>query len=166
MAYPYDESTGKVSFSEGKVFFTCPIEGGVPDGHCQDEEGFLWVACHGTGKVFRLDRDGNIVAEIELPTRCVTCPAFAGTELFITSAAEQEPEKYEWSKKYGGALFKIDGEWRHYEARDGAPMHTQPNIEWIEIDSLTLSIYSRRLWQATEQVQDERQAVRPRPCYY
>lgn len=102
MAYPYDEAMGKVSFSEGKVFFTCPVEGGVPDGHCQDEEGFLWVACHGTGKVFRLDLNGNVVAEVELPTRYVTCPAFCGTELFITSAAEK-------GNKYGGALFKIDG---------------------------------------------------------
>ncbi|CZT16994.1 related to gluconolactonase [Ramularia collo-cygni] len=108
MAYPYDEATGKISFNQGKVFFTCPIEGGVPDGHCQDEHGFLWVACHGTARVYRLDLNGNIVAEIELPTRCVTCPAFCGTELVVTSAAEQEPEKHPWSKRYGGAVFKID----------------------------------------------------------
>lgn len=109
MSYPYDLATGAISFSEGKVFFTCPVEGGVPDGHCQDEDGFIWVACHGTGKVFRLDQNGTIVAEIRLPTRCVTCPAFCGTELFITSAAEEEPEKYPWSMRYQGALFKIDG---------------------------------------------------------
>lgn len=39
MSYPYDEATGSISFSEGRVFFTCPIEGGVPDGHCVDEMG-------------------------------------------------------------------------------------------------------------------------------
>ncbi|CAK4033446.1 Hypothetical predicted protein [Lecanosticta acicola] len=108
MAYPYNPETGEASFADGKVFFTCPYEGGVPDGHCQDEEGHLWVACFGTGKVVRVNQSGHVVAEIEVPTRCVTCPAIAGTELFITTAKEQDPEKYPWSKEFEGALFKID----------------------------------------------------------
>lgn len=106
-AYPYDPETGKLS-PEGKTFFTCPYEGGVPDGHCQDEEGHFWVACFGTGKVVRVSPQGEVVAEIELPTRCVTCPELCGTELFITTAAEEEPEKYPWSTKYQGDVFKID----------------------------------------------------------
>lgn len=105
-AYPYNSNSGEVSISEGKVFFKA--ERGVPDGHCQDEEGFLWIANHGNGKVFRVSPQGRIVTEVELPTRCVTCPAFCGTELFITSMQEQEPEKYPESTKYQGALFKID----------------------------------------------------------
>nr|POE72729.1 putative sugar lactone lactonase yvre [Quercus suber] len=108
MQYTYNATTGEIDWTNCKPVFTCPIEGGVPDGHCQDEEGYLWIACFGTGKVFRVAPEGQIVAEIECPTRCVTCPAFVGTELFITSAAEEEPEKYEWSKRYAGALFKID----------------------------------------------------------
>lgn len=32
MAYPYDLETGEAKWSEGKTFFTCPYEGGVPDG--------------------------------------------------------------------------------------------------------------------------------------
>ena len=48
--YPYDPDTGKISLDQGKTFFKCPIEGGVPDGHCQDEEGHFWVALFGTGK--------------------------------------------------------------------------------------------------------------------
>ena len=109
-AYPFNPETGDVCFSEGKTFFA--VEGGVPDGHCQDEEGNLWVAGHGTGKVFRVSPEGEIIAVVELPTRCVTCPAFCGTELFITSMTEQEPEKYPWSVKYQGALFRIDvGVW-------------------------------------------------------
>lgn len=81
---------------------------GVPDGHCQDEEGCLWVAGHGTGKVFRVDPNGQVLAEIELPTRCVTCPAFVGTQLFITSMAEVKPEEHPWSTKYQGAVFRVD----------------------------------------------------------
>lgn len=82
MSYPYDPDTGDVSIGEGKVFFT--VDNGVPDGHCQDEEGYLWVANHGAARVWRVNPEGQILAEIELPTRCITCPAFCGTELFIT----------------------------------------------------------------------------------
>lgn len=106
--YDYDLATGKAKFSSPSTLFTCPYEGGVPDGHCQDEEGNFWVACFGTGKVLRIDQQGKKLAEIELPTRCVTCPAFCGTELVITTAAEEEPEKYPESTKLQGAVFKID----------------------------------------------------------
>ena len=43
-----------------------------------------------------------------MPTRMVTCPAFVGQDLFITSAEEEEPEKYPESVELGGSLFKID----------------------------------------------------------
>lgn len=105
-AYPYNVETGEPSFSEGKEFFR--VEKGVPDGHCQDEEGCLWVANHGTGKVFRVNPQGQIIAEIQLPTRCVTCPVFCGTQLFITTMRELDPENNPESKKLEGALFKVD----------------------------------------------------------
>jgi sugar lactone lactonase YvrE len=104
----YDAATGNIDFSSPKTFFTCPYEGGVPDGHCQDEEGNFWIACFGTARVIRVDPQGNKLAEVELPTRCVTCPVLCGTELVITTASEEEPEKYPWSKKYQGAVFKVD----------------------------------------------------------
>ena len=106
MAYPYNAETGEVCWSEGKTHFR--VEGGVPDGHCQDEEGHLWVAGHGTGKVFRVDPQGQVVAEVELPTRCVTCPTICGTELFITSMGEVDPDNHPESLKYQGAVFKVD----------------------------------------------------------
>lgn len=106
--HSFDPSTGTADFSKDEGFFTMPIEGGVPDGHCQDEEGCFWVAGFGTGRVLRVNTEGKVIAEIEMPTRCVTCPALCGTELVITSAAEEEPEKYPWSTKFAGATFKID----------------------------------------------------------
>ena len=106
--HPYDVETGNISWDQSETFFTCPIEGGVPDGHAQDEEGCFWVALFGTGKVVRVNPQGEVVAEIECPTRCVTCPAFCGTTLFITSAAEEDPDKHPWSTKYAGGLFRID----------------------------------------------------------
>ena len=104
----YDADTGNIDFSSPKTFFTCPYEGGVPDGHCQDEEGNFWIACFGTSHVIRVDPQGKKLAEVELPTRCVTCPVLCGTELVMTTAAEEEPEKYPWSTKYQGAVFKVD----------------------------------------------------------
>ena len=117
MKYPYNIETGEIVWGEGKPYFTCPIKGGVPDGHAQDEEGFFWVALFGTGKVVRVNLEGEIVAEVECPTRCVTCPGFCGTELFITSAEEMDPDNNAWSTKHQGGLFKIDVGVR------GAPLH-------------------------------------------
>lgn len=105
--YPYDASTGKIDFPAGETFFKCPIEGGVPDGHCQDAEGCFWIAMHGTWKVVRVNPQGEIIAEIELPTRCVTCPGICGEDLYITSAEDEEPEKYPESTKLQGATFKV-----------------------------------------------------------
>lgn len=48
------------------------------------------------------------MAEVEVPTRCVTCPELCGTSLFITTAEEEDPEKYPWSTKHQGALFEVD----------------------------------------------------------
>lgn len=105
-AYPYDSNTGEMALDQGKPFLK--VDEGVPDGHCQDEEGCLWVANHGAGKVWRVNPQGETIAQIDLPTKCVTCPAFCGTELYITSMKETEPEKNPESLKYQGALFKID----------------------------------------------------------
>lgn len=109
--YPYDASTGAIDFAAGTTFFTLegtPYAHGVPDGHCQDTEGHFWIACYGTGKVVRVNPEGKVVAEISLPTRCVTCPAFCGTKLYITSAAEEAPEEHPWSAEYGGAVFEVE----------------------------------------------------------
>jgi len=105
--HSYDVSTGDIDSSAASTFFKCPIEGGVPDGHCQDAEGCLWIAMHGTWKVVRVNPQGEIIAEIELPTRCVTCPGICGEDLYITSSEDEEPEKYPESAKLQGATFKV-----------------------------------------------------------
>lgn len=110
--YPYDLETGEIAISQGQVFWTCPTaeDGGAagPDGHCQDEEGCLWVAGFGLGKVFRVNPQGETIAEVSFPTACVTCPALCGTALVVATAHEREPERRPDSVKYQGALFKVD----------------------------------------------------------
>lgn len=55
-----------------------------------------------------MNEEGQIVAEIELPTRSVTCPGIAGTELWITTAEEEEPDKFPESAKCQGGVWKVD----------------------------------------------------------
>ena len=43
-----------------------------------------------------------------MPTRMVTCPAFVDQDLFITSAEEEEPDRYPDSVELGGSVFKIN----------------------------------------------------------
>ncbi|KAI4849410.1 hypothetical protein E4T44_03367 [Aureobasidium sp. EXF-8845] len=106
-AYDYNLETGKIDFAAGRPFFKCPFEGGVPDGHAQDAEGYFWVAFFGTSKVLRVSPAGEVSVEIELPTRCVTCPAICGEDLYITTAEEEDPDKYPESAKLQGATFKV-----------------------------------------------------------
>ena len=103
--FHYDNTTGDISNRE--VFFH--IEGdAVPDGMAIDVNGCLWIAICGGGKVLKVSPEAKVVGEILLPyARMVTCPAFANEDLFITSAEEEEPEKYPDSAKYGGSLFKV-----------------------------------------------------------
>ena len=97
--YPYDLDTGAIDFENGEVFFQCPYKGGVPDGHARDADGCFWVACYGVGKVVRVDESGQIIAEVTLPARCVSCPVICGEDLYIVTAEEAEPEKYPESAK-------------------------------------------------------------------
>lgn len=105
-AYDFDSVSGNIS--NKRVFFHLEDQTCVPDGHAMDIEENIWHACYGGWKVIRISPDGKITGEISLPTRNITCPVFAGTELFITSAQESEPEEYPESARYGGSLFRVD----------------------------------------------------------
>lgn len=104
--YRYNRKTGNVSDRE--VFYHVVEDEAVPDGMAMDVNGCLWVALSGGGKVLKISPQGKVVGEVHLPTRMVSCPAFAGKELFITSAEEEEPDKYPESDRYGGSLFGVD----------------------------------------------------------
>lgn len=62
-----------------------------PDGAVFDDEGHLWVALWGVGRVARFAPDGTRVAEVEVPAPQPTCPAFCGADLdmlCVTTARE------------------------------------------------------------------------------
>lgn len=101
-----DPNTANIK--DRRVFFHQNKYPGHLDGSAFDEEGYLWSALYGAGRVIRISPDGEVVGEILLPTRNITCPTFAGTVLYITTAAEEDPEKHAESARYGGNLFRID----------------------------------------------------------
>ncbi|CAI4220058.1 unnamed protein product [Parascedosporium putredinis] len=104
--YAYDFEAESGDISNKRVFFRVEEEGRGPDGHVQDEHGNLWVAIWGSWKVVRISPEGQVTAEIRVPTRCPTAVAFAGEDVYITSEAEQEPEKYPDSVRFQGCVFK------------------------------------------------------------
>lgn len=108
--YDFDAATG--SISNQRVHFQLNDDDYdpdcVPDGSAIDEEDCIWTAIWGGSKVLRLSSDGQIIGEISFPTRFITCPVFVGTELYVTSARDQEKEKYPESARYGGRLWRVD----------------------------------------------------------
>jgi sugar lactone lactonase YvrE len=103
-AYDYEASTGAIT--NKRAFYTHDGPG-EPDGFKIDVEGNLWQAVYGEACVLRISPEGKLIGKINLPTRNVTCPAFVGEDLFITTAAEEDAENHPESAKHGGGLFKV-----------------------------------------------------------
>jgi sugar lactone lactonase YvrE len=104
IAFDYDAATGDLS--NERTFWKHDGDGD-PDGFKMDEEGNIWQAIYGESKVLKISPEGKVVGEVKYPTRCITCPCFVGTELWVTSADEEDENEVE-SKKYGGGVFKVD----------------------------------------------------------
>ncbi|KAL2827441.1 hypothetical protein BDW59DRAFT_144291 [Aspergillus cavernicola] len=105
-AFDFDESTG--SISNRRVHFDIG-EPKEPDGFAIDVDGCIWSAVYGGGKVIRISPEGKVIGEISLPTRNITCPAFVGTELFITTAKDDtNDDQFPESIRYGGHLYRVD----------------------------------------------------------
>lgn len=51
--------------------------------------------------MLRISPEGQVVGEIKYPTKAITCPLFIGTELWVTSASEEDDA-------YRGGIFKVD----------------------------------------------------------
>jgi sugar lactone lactonase YvrE len=107
LAFDFNAKTGDIS--NPRVFFHQSDDmTGSPDGHTRDVKGNIWHACYGGSKVIKISPKGQLIGEISIPTRNPTCPVFVGTELFITSAQEDDPERYPDSAKHAGGVFRID----------------------------------------------------------
>lgn len=105
-AFDFDAATGAISNQRVHFDLGEPLE---PDGFALDVEGCIWSAIYGGAKVVRISPAGQVIGQIDLPTRNPTCPVFVGTELFITSAKdERDDERLPQSVRYGGRVFRVD----------------------------------------------------------
>lgn len=87
--YEYDRATGDIA--NPSVFFKGEPEMGSPDGMTMDSEGCVWSAFWGDSRIRRLDPDGSIIDEIEVPAKQPSSVMFGGSdlkELYITTACE------------------------------------------------------------------------------
>lgn len=104
--YAWDYHAASGSLSNKRKFWKHDGPG-EPDGFKVDTEGHIWQAIYGESKVLRISPEGKVVGEIRYPTRAITCPVFVGTEIWVTSASEEDEKEVE-SAKYGGGVFKVD----------------------------------------------------------
>ena len=106
--YDYDASSGEIE--NQRVLAEISRDMGVPDGMTIDEDGYLWVALWGGGKVIRIDPDtGSVVFEVLVPADQVTCAAFGGEsldQLYITTANYQRSAEDEERQPLAGSLFR------------------------------------------------------------
>lgn len=106
--FRFDPSSS--SIAERRRLVDLPEEWGLPDGMTVDEDGFLWIAFWMGSAVRRLDRDGNLVTELELPVSLVTSCAFGGLlldELYVTTARIGLSEDQLRTEPNAGAVFRF-----------------------------------------------------------
>jgi sugar lactone lactonase YvrE len=88
VAYDYDISNDEIT--NRTIIINIPTKIGRPDGMTIDEEGMLWIALWGGGKITRWNPfTGKLIRSISLPVAQVTSCTFGGKDLddiYITSA--------------------------------------------------------------------------------
>ena len=85
---------------------------GLPDGMTIDNEGMLWIAEWGGGRVCRWRPNSNQPVEtVKLPTSLVTSCSFGGpnlSRLYITTAREDLTPQEHHAQPLAGSLFYVD----------------------------------------------------------
>jgi sugar lactone lactonase YvrE len=90
LLYSIDTTPGTVwvrGYPDGPRRQAFQVEGN-PDGMCLDAEGNLWIAIYGGGQVRRYTPSGELIGVVEVPAPNVTCPAFIGEDLLISTAGD------------------------------------------------------------------------------
>ena len=108
-AFDFDPTSGDVA--NRRIFIELTEEQGRPDGAAVDAEGFYWSACFMGGRVLRIDPDGRIDRQIQMPVRDITMVAFGGTDLdrlFITTSNEALTEDERRLNPLAGRVFEAD----------------------------------------------------------
>ncbi|MFG2819950.1 SMP-30/gluconolactonase/LRE family protein [Kitasatospora sp. NPDC048365] len=83
-AYPVEPDSG--ALGPGRRFAAVTGADGRPDGMAVDDDGCLWVALWGGGRVRRYAPDGRVLDEPAVPTAHPSSVAFGGGLMFVTTA--------------------------------------------------------------------------------
>mgnify|MGYP001770641923 FL=1 len=90
-AFDFDLRSGELWNMRVLINFSSEV--GNPDGMAVDEEGYLWIAHYGGGRISRWSPNGKKVLEIKLPVTYVTSVTFGGDDwntLYITTARKDD----------------------------------------------------------------------------
>jgi sugar lactone lactonase YvrE len=107
-AYDHDAATGAIANPRS---FASGFERGLPDGSCQDAEGFIWNARFGGGCLVRFSPDGAVDRVVDLPCTNPTSCTFGGRDLdtlYVTSARFTLPGERIAQAPWEGGLFAVD----------------------------------------------------------
>lgn len=107
--FQYDQFTGKIS--DPKVVIQLDEEEGFPDGMTTDQEGMIWIAQYGAGRVGRWNPDtGEKLDQVDIPVPKVTSCAFGGEnldQLYITTASQGLTDEELTNYPESGSLFMV-----------------------------------------------------------
>ncbi len=108
--FDFDLEAGLIS--NRQLVLSIPATEGIPDGMTIDQEGKLWVALWGGGKVIQVDPiQGAIIGEIKVPAKLVTSCTFGGKDfkdLFITTASVGYSEQDLEEQPLAGYTFVVN----------------------------------------------------------
>lgn len=108
--YKFDIHSINGSLINKKVWLKFQKQDGHPDGMCFDKEGCLWVAMWGSGKIVRINKKGEIIATVLIPTKYVSNVCFAGKKLdrlIVTTANLDHLTADNVSTNLAGSIFEV-----------------------------------------------------------
>lgn len=95
-----------------RVFAQLTESGGWPDGLCVDDQGHVWAAHWGAGRITHYHPDGKIDCTLEFPAPNVTSCCFGGSELetlYVTTARIGLSGEQLLSCPLSGGVFAVTG---------------------------------------------------------
>ncbi len=113
MIYVFDFDIDAERIRNRRPFFS--VEDRKPaivDGATVDTEGYYWFALNLGGKILRVDPEGRLDREIDMPVRSPTCIAFGGDDyetLFVTTQQSFLTDEELARHPRPGSLFAIHG---------------------------------------------------------
>ena len=112
MVYVFDLDIEEGLISNRKEFFSLADRHGMVDGGTVDTDGYYWFALVQGGKILRVDPNGHLDREIDMPVPSPTCVTFGGNNyetLYVTTAKAFLSPQILAEFPQSGDLFAIHG---------------------------------------------------------